>query len=342
MDGKYRIFDYCWHIPHQWDMTRALRNDCDFFYGLNIHSDWDTSKRPLPAEINFVSHYEPGKYDIAILHVDQRVIDPGSHKRMVYEQFNSIITDIPKIVVNHGSPVFPEYYSAIGLSLSQAQTEKMCIDAVRELIGDNVMVVNSHTAASEKEWGFGIPVVHGMNPDEWHDLPKEPRAFTALSPAGFDRYYNRECMLAVSDELEDQNGCLLQYARLNVDAGNTPESYKQYLGRSLLYVDTSFRTPMNRARTEAFLSGCCVIQVEGAHDLERWAKDGENIILVPDDPKTIAKAISELLHEGYQRAIQTGQKGKEMAIREFNPERYRKDWLRLIRDVIKHRKIIDY
>jgi hypothetical protein len=48
------------------------------------------------------------------------------------------------------------------------------------------MVVNSHTAASDKEWGFGHPIVHGMDPGEWFDLPKEPRIFTALSPAGFD------------------------------------------------------------------------------------------------------------------------------------------------------------
>jgi glycosyltransferase involved in cell wall biosynthesis len=122
---------------------------------------------------------------------------------------------------------------------------------------------------------------------------------------------------------------------MNVDTGNSFESYRQYLGKSLLYADTSYRTPMNRARTEAFLSGCCVIQVEGAHDLERWAKDGENILLVPDDPPQIAEVIAGLLHDGYQKAIQIGQKGKEMAVREFNPERYRKDWLELLHNLTK-------
>ena len=195
------------------------------------------------------------------------------------------------------------------------------------------MVVNSHAAASEKEWGFGIPIIHGMDTGEWYDLPKEPRAFTALCPLGSEKYYNRKRMSEVSDILDDQYGYLLQYARMNVDTGNSFESYRQYLGRSLLYVDTSFRTPMNRARTEAFLSGCCVIQVEGAHDLKRWAKDGENIILVPNDPQKIADIIAKLLHSGYQKAIQIGQKGKEMAIREFNPERYRRDWLTLLQNV---------
>jgi glycosyltransferase involved in cell wall biosynthesis len=92
---------------------------------------------------------------------------------------------------------------------------------------------------------------------------------------------------------------------------------------------------MNRARTEAFLSGCCVIQVEGAHDLERWAKPGENIVLAPDDPEEIARVIADFLDNGYQKALAIGQKGKEMAVREFNSVRYRKDWLRLLNGILK-------
>lgn len=335
MDGKYKIFDYCWHIPHQWDMIRALHNDCDFFYGLNVFTGWDTSRRPLPPEISFVTHYEPGLYDAAILHIDQGVVIPNCQKTMIYEHFNSIITDIPKIVLNHGTPVLPEYFSEIGLSLSQEETEKRCVDAVKKLVGGNMMVVNSHASATGREWGFGHPIVHAMDPDEWYDLPKEPRVFTALSPYGYDVYYNRNCMISLADILKDEYGHRLHYAKRNVNTGSTTEAYKRYLGKSLLYVDTSVRTPMNRARTEAFLSGCCVIQVEGAHDLERWAKDGENIILVPDNPRKIAKVIADLLHDGYQTAIQTGRKGKEMAMKEFNPERYRQDWLQLLQTVIK-------
>ena len=196
------------------------------------------------------------------------------------------------------------------------------------------MVVNSHTATSEREWGFGVPIVHGMDAKEWFDLPKEPRVFTALSPQGFEQYYNRNRIFEVSDILDEQYGYILQYAQMNVDTGDSWDSYRRFLGKSLLYIDTSIRTPMNRSRTEAFLSGCCVIQVEGAHDLERWAKDGENIILIPDDSQRIADVIAELLRNGYQKAIQIGQKGKEMAMKEFSPERYRRDWLELLQKVV--------
>jgi len=330
MNKRYKIFDYCWHIPYQWDMIRALDDDCEFYYGLNVYTHWDITKRPLPPKIYFVIHYETGTFDVAVLHIDQTMVDINSQKRMVFDHFNRIITDTPKIVVNHGAPIYPEYYAMTELSISPEESEKRCKEAIRKLVGANVMVVNSHKASSADEWGFGVPIVHGMDADEWYDLPKEPRVFTALPPSGLDAYYNRKRMIEVSDILYDQYGYLLHYEELNVNVGHTPESYKNYLGKSLLYVDTSFRTPINCARTEAFLSGCCVIQVEGAHDLERWAKNGENIILVPDDPEKIAGVIADLLQNGYQKAIQIGQKGKEMAMREFNRERYRKDWLNLL------------
>jgi len=332
MPEKIKVFDYCWHIPHQWDMVRALRNDCEFYYCMNIFAtQWDTSKRPVPEEVHFVPCYEPGLYDVALLHMDQGVMWAQSNKTFVYHQFNDTIRDIPKIVLNHGTPVLPEFFDS---AIPEEEMQRRCIERVRTLVGNNTMVVNSRTAATDKEWGFGYPIVHGMDPDEWLDLPKEPRAFTALSPYGFDEYYNRPCMGRVADILYDEYGYILQYARLNVSTGSTPEEYKRYLGKSLIYVDTSFRTPMNRARTEAFLSGCCVVQVEGAHDLEYWARPGENIILVPDDPAEIARVIADLLDTGYQKALAIGQEGKKMARKEFSPERYRQDWLALLHRVI--------
>ena len=51
------------------------------------------SARPEPStwlsedEFEWVTHYEPGKYDIAILHVDQQHTDP-SGKGWLYEDMN--------------------------------------------------------------------------------------------------------------------------------------------------------------------------------------------------------------------------------------------------------------
>lgn len=332
MKKKFKIFDYTWHVPHQYDMMYALRNDCEFYYCINVKSEWDITKRPKPDNLNLVTHYEPGKYDIAILHLDQSVV-LHNQKREIYVELNKFIKDIPKVVINHGTPVFPEGF--YGSDLCLRQMEQHCVTTIKELLGGNTMVVNSHTAASNKEWGFGIPIVHGINVKDWLDLPKEPRVFSALSPLGFDTYYNRDCLVAVSEFLKEIYGHYLAYAKVNIDTGNSPEDYKNYLGRSLLYLDTSYRTPMNRARTEAFLSGCCVIQVEGAHDLERWARHKENIVLVPDNPEEIAKVVAYYIEDGYQEAIKIGQKGKKMALEHFHPERYRLDWLQVIQRLVR-------
>lgn len=332
---KVKIFDYCWHIPHQYDMINALKDDCEFYYCLNMKRHWDENVRPLPRQLKFVTSYEPGQYDVAVLHIDQQVIDGAHIKRRIYDDFNNSITDIPKIVINHGTPVFPEYYIDKGYSLSEKEMEASCREMVRHLVGGNTMVVNSFEAASEKEWGCGIPIVHGMNADEWWSLPKEPRVFTAISPQGFDVYYNRKCLLDVYEDLFDHHGYILAIAKVNIETDVSLASYKNYLGRSLVYFDPSFRTPMNRARTEAFLSGCCVVQVEGAHDLERWAKDGENIVLVPDDPRKIAAVIADLLENRYEEAVQIGENGRIKAMEMFSPQRYRSQWLNLIDQLTK-------
>jgi len=336
MNKKIRIFDYCWHIPHQWDLIQALKNDCDFYYCLNTKRDWDITQRPIPENLQFVTHYNSHTYDLAILHIDQQMIAFDHQKFLIYNQFNNIISDIPKIVINHGTPVFPERFRELGYKLSEKEMQTHIINVIKHLIGKNTMVVNSYTAASKKEWGFGIPVVHGMNPSEWLDLKKEPRVFTAVSPIGFNVYYNRRCMMQVADLLYKKHGYILHYAKINADTDSSPQAYKEYLGKSLIYLDPSYRTPMNRARTEAFLSGCCVIQVEGAHDLDRWAKPGENIVIVPNNPEKIVEKIKYLLENNFQKAIEIGQNGKKMAIEMFNRARYRSDWLNLIKGVLKN------
>lgn len=341
MRDRYKVFDYTWHVPHQYDMIYALRDNCEFFYCLNTKKQWDLSQRPKPDNLHFVTHYEARTYDLAILHIDQQVIVPDNLKTQIYNEFDAIIQDIPKIVLNHGTPVYPERFMELGLyKLPEKEMERQCVEMVKAVIKDKPMIVNSHTAASASEWGFGIPVVHGMNPENWWDLPKEPRVFTALSPFGLDIYYNRGCMFQVSDILYSRYGYSLAYAKINIDTGNSPDDYKNYLGRSLIYLDTSVRTPMNRARTEAFLSGCCVVQVEGAHDLERWAKHGENIILVPDDPEEIARTVADLIENRYQEAVRIGQTGKKMALTEFSPERYRNDWLKVLKEVTSYNPVI--
>ena len=82
------------------------------------------------------------------------------------------------------------------------------------------------------------------------------------------------------------------------------------------------------------LSGCCVVQVENAHDIERFAIPNKNMIIVPNDPEKIAKKLSKLINNYYDTCIHIGQEGKKTAIKTFSRDRYRQDWLNLIRSII--------
>lgn len=328
MDRKLRILTTPWHVSHFYDLFTAMDKDADFFLLPNNWRPWFRDIRPLPRNASFVPYLEKEKYDLAIIDVDQQCVLPEFGKSKVFRRMKEITEGMPRVVINHGGPVYPEKLRYANYETLE-QAEDRCRDTMRKLVKGIPMVVNSHAAASEKEWGWGTPIWHGISPDNWLDLPKEPRVFTALSPGGTDTYYNRERMNEVAGRLEDY-GYTLYWAKINVGE----EKYKDMLGSSLIYLDTSFRTPMNRARTEAMLSGACVVQVEGAHDLEMFAKDGENMVIVPDNTDAICRTIVDLIENRYHEAVDIGQSGKETAIEKFNPSRYRDDWMNLIKSIV--------
>ena len=343
MEKKYKIFSTCWHVMHYFDLANALKDQADFYLCTNTWREWRDPRflavRPIPKNVSFVPYYEKEKYDFAILSVDQQLANPDIGKRKIYTQFRKTIgNDIPVITINHGSPVYPEFLKQEEMTDEDAQIE--CIKEIKELVKGSTMVTNSYTAVSMQEWGFGYPIRHGINKDDWWDLPKEPKVCTALSPGGCDAYYNRECMNEVANILHEKYGYNLLWARVNIKTDDTLESYKEFLGRSLIYIDTSFRTPLNRGRTEAMLSGCCVIQIKGkgkykAHDLDYFAKDRENIILTENNPNEIVKIIIDLIEKNYDKAIKIGQAGKKTAIEKFNYAKYKNEWLKLIGKICK-------
>jgi len=317
---KIKIFGIPWHASHQYELFKLP--NCEFYLLINNCREWAPRARPLPKNVKWVPYYEPGKYDLAILHVDQMSIDERlSNKGIIFRELNKQIQDIPKIVINHGSPVWPEWY-----------TKEEIIEKMAKLVGDNIMVVNSYKAA--EEWkGVGkeiVPIIHGLDPKEWWDLKKEPRIITAVSPAGLDTYYNRKLYKATQEEL-GKKGIAIVHLRIHIFFDNW-DDYRDYLGRSLIYFDYSLHTPMNRARTEAMLSGCCIVTAKN-HDVERFIENGKNGFIIPNNPYSAARLLEKLIND-YDRCIKVGQKGKETAIRFFNKDRYQRDWLNLIKKVI--------
>ena len=101
---KFKIFGIPWHVAHQHSLAKmSFVGKYDLL--INPYRTWGTSHRPFPEKCNWVTHYEKGKYDFAILHVDQQSIynpEQGDriHKGRLYLDLRQAIGDgIPIITI---------------------------------------------------------------------------------------------------------------------------------------------------------------------------------------------------------------------------------------------------
>lgn len=295
----------------------------------------------------FVPYYESGKYDLALLHLDQQCMHTElweMGKGSLFRELNEVITDIPKVVIIHGTPYYPEEhpcditkdnYQQLGFTKKQIGMSSELINRLKLVTKDCAYVIfNSHRA--REQWGFedvenSKTVWHGLDKNDWYDLSKEPRVVTMISPGGFPKYYDRTFLKAVREELWDRN---IIHCHITVDVKfRNWEEYRQFLGRSLIYFNPTRESCMPRARTEAMLSGCCVITTLN-QDSEKFIEDGVNGYRAIRNPKYIADLI-EGLFKNYKQTVAIGQKGKETAIKLFDKDRYENEMLEIFNKVIK-------
>lgn len=317
---KVRIFNHVWHIGHQHSLIKATENFAQFYWLEQYKRPFSTKPR---GDLNVipVEHYESGFYDVAVLHLDQQCLDEEIWQRgkaRLYRDLNEVITDIPKILIFHATPYWPEKFSS-----------EEIVRKVREVSKGNVVVMNSRTAV--KQFGFGIPIIHGMDPIDWSDLPKERRVVTMIGPGGLDMYYDRALLHAVKEMLLEEDE--IKLCHISVDwVSQSFEDYKDFLGRSLVYFNPTRESPMPRSRTEAMLSGCCVVTTP-TQDASDFIKDGVNGLLIKRNPKSACDKIRWALTH-YDEAITIGQEGKKTATELFHIDRYREDWRRLLSDTL--------
>lgn len=275
--------------------------------------------------MKWVTHFEKGKYDLAILHVDQQSIyDPEKgdriHKGKLFMEIRSVIgNDCPIIVINHMTPFHDKYESPY------------VVDFIKKMTQGCYMICNSFEAA--KQWGWGKAVIHGMEIDEWYDLPKEPRAVTVLSPAGMEKAYRRIFLHTVKRYLDELG---VPFFWVGVDRKfDSFQAYKEFLGRSLVFFNPTWQSPRPRARTEAMLSGACVVTTP-YQDASSFITNGENGFLtskfeikdprVMDNPKSTADLIKMLVIDKPELAIEIGKRGKETARKLFNSQEFSRQW----------------
>lgn len=319
---KIKIFGTPWHLGHQYELFKIPWIEWSWL--IQLRRQYGTKSRG-EFNVNWVTHYEPGKYDLALLHLDQQCFEETLWeigKGSLYKELNEEIQDIPKIVIMHGTPHYPEVF----------QSEKEIVELAKKAIGNNTMVTNSYRAA--EQWGLGNPIWHGMSPEEWFDLPKEPRVVTMIGPGGLDSYYDRQFLRGVKEVLADEG---IIHCHITVDfISENWADYRKFLGASLVYFNPTRESPMPRARTEAMFSGCCVLTTNN-QDADKFIKHGENGFFVKRNPDDVSRLV-QWCFQNYNKALAIGQKGKETAIKLFNWDRFEQDWRNLIEKVL-NRKI---
>ena len=339
---KIKIFGCVNHLPHNLALVQIAENyPVEFTYLENNNRRWSRwSHQAVPDYLNWVTYYEPGKYDLAILHVDQQHTDPKIGKGHLYRQLNEVIQDIPKIVINHGTPMWDEVYTEDlvinGGTIYDPDGKPKFLDGMRKMIGDNFMVVNSYD--SVERWGWGYPIIHGMDPDDWPVMTKEPRIAMSLSPGGLDKYYNRQLISAIKGEVKELVGHDITHFNVNWEPKDEAD-YKNFFSTSLLHFYPFKDSPMPRARTEAMLAGCCVLSSR-FHNADEFIEQGVNGFILPDNPLTYAETLNQLLNYNYKECIEIGKNARETAIKYFNYKDFQADWWELINLILDGKRPI--
>jgi len=321
---RLRILDYPWHQVHLYRLCRAL--PADFTLLATKAMIWNAAQRP-PAP-NFLGAVDPdavdpADYDLALMHLDQWCGEKHNLRALPYRIMKSISKDLPRVVIMHGTP----------------DNEANRLEILR-LIGNEQVVCNSWAAALEWDGGenrasrYGLPqfrpIIHGYVVDEFWSEPLEKRRLeivTICSGGSTSRIYHglplverlmRDVPLAHLGPAGNRNWCE------NYDA------YRRMMAETLIYFSPTRRAPMPGARTEAMLSGCCIVSVPG-NDVEDYIIGGKTGFVVQNYIQARDTLRALLAHPDL--AYEIGQAGREAARKLFAAELLRKEWLALLGDI---------
>ena len=316
-----RILDHAWHQAHSYRL-HAL--PAEFWFLLVGYRTWDESQRPMPA--NFRGFVWPQgllfDFDLVLSHLDNWCDVRYPLRAMPYRLMNLLAAwhypGVPRVAIMHGTP--DDEGNRAGVLNLLARTPG----------GAPFLVCNSRQAC--EEWGLGPErsraIVHGYDVDEfWSSNTRRRQTITVCSGGGMSREYHgipllerirRDVPVTWIGSRGDR-GFFLDY-----------RAYREYLATALIYLHTGKRSPMPGARTEAMLSGCCIVTT-GNHDVRDFVEHGYTGF-ISDSAEELIEILKQLLADP-KRAYRVGRRGREVAREKFARDRYVADWLALIGDL---------
>lgn len=312
------ILDHAWHQAHSYRL-HALPARFDYFpIGTRT---WDPDIRPAPDNWGgFVEDPDPRTYDVILSHLDNWC-DRAELRGTPFRIMNLIgmqAQQAAQICIMHGTP--------------DDEGNRTRIQRMLDLSpgGSPFMVVNSRQAY--EEWGLGPErsraIIHGYDVDEFRsDKTRLGMAFTICSAGDISRSYHGVPMLL---SIRRHVPVVWVGYRGDLPYFQSYQLYREFLASSLIYVHCGQRSPMPGARTEAMLSGCCIVTTSN-HDADSFITHGETGFLC-DTVVEMVETIKELLANPKQ-AYAIGQRGRELAQTLFCKDRFVEDWLALLADL---------
>lgn len=318
-----KILEYPWHQAHLYRMATAL-NDIEFTVAAIRLPVWNQAQRPVPINVSFIEEPEivPYDYDLAVLHLDQWC-DRLNLRALPYRLMKQTTKNIRQVVIMHGTP-----------------DSKKNRQAILRLIDGLPVVCNSKQAAREWDGGEGLldawgepqftPIIHGYH-DEFYNYPSEKRSEAVTICSGGELSYEYHGLPLV-ERLKRDVPLVWYGPRGDRQWKTNYDDYRDMLSSALIYFSPTRRAPMPGSRTEAMLSGACIVSVPG--------NDFENIIVEHGMDAFIVNTYEEArdtlnyLLNNPGIAYGVGQAGRKTALREFGAARYADDWRAMLRRLL--------
>lgn len=303
---RLSVVKYPWHTGHDYELSK-LNHDLHFLS--STPRRWDERARPIPDDIGWITSYGNGEhFDAMILHVDQWTYHEVSKRALFLEHRNRF--QGPKIVVNHGCNMVDGCSS----------------EAMRQLVGDCVMVCNSTTA--KELWGMEDShfIRHGMSPEEWPQTDYANNNIVLVSP--YSKLHQAYRNVSVVDWAEKY--VPVTWVGRDKKFRNF-EAYKHFLASSSVFFQPSFASPNPRARTEAMLCGVAIVTTN---------KHGEDEFIENEVNGFASNDMSELvrylqhLHERPEVARRIGRAGRATAQSVFHIDRFRAQWDAVLSEIV--------
>jgi len=301
-----RILDYYWHAAHGHRLLQIPAEWTYFRFGGS--PVWNASQRPMPDTLHFTARYEPGAYDIALLHMDQwSAAREYNLRAFKYHFIDDMVRDIPKIVVFHG---LPEDAGNAWL--------------LRRMIGCNHVVVN--TDMTRELLGLSreqcTAILPGYDVNEWHCDKQVNEIVTVIGGSQTARDHHGVGLLS-----RMKRALPVTWVGQDITF-ETFESYRDYLATRSIFFNPTQWSQHPGARNEAMLSGMAVVSTKFL-DETLYIRHGVTGFL-SNDFIGLQTTLMDLLSNP-DKAEAIGLAARESARVMFDKERYVTEWQATIR-----------